>query len=78
MKSQYNIDVSKLSHERILELDKLFIDAGWMIKGTNRTIEPHNFRIYQWEHSELEPIYPDGYQPHKEPINFDGSHRPVD
>ena len=71
MKFQYNISTRKMSHEELAKTDKLFTEKGWTIIGFN-TFVPENFRVYQWEFSDLDPDFPEGFEGQTEPIVLNG------
>jgi len=80
MRTQINVRIEHLSKDELSNLDNRFVTAGWKIRGTNNTIGSHSFRIYQWEQTELEPVYPSGYESRKDTERIDLSRfpRPAD
>ncbi len=80
LQKQYNIRIEHLSPNEITELDRKFVDAGWVIAEMNRTIGSHSFRVYQWERAEVAPVYPAEFEPNTEsiPIETNRFPRPVD
>lgn len=77
MQHQYNVRVEHLSPEELAEMDQLFTNTGWVIRGFNDTIGSHSFRIYQWEQDEVDVVYPEGYGSSAEPIDLDQKVRPL-
>jgi hypothetical protein len=81
MKTQYNLRIDKMNAEELADIDRKFTDAGWIAAGINRTIGSHSFRVYQWEQVDVPPVYPVGFEQHKEPVDrieLDRFPRPVD
>jgi hypothetical protein len=79
LKEQYNVSIERLTPKEIAEIDHLFSNAGWVIRGFNDTTGSNTFRIYQWE-KDSAAVYPAGYEPepHMEPIRLDVLAYPVD
>lgn len=76
---QLNIRVDGMSSYEISKLDESFVNLGWKLVVASRKVGSHSFRAYQWEHSESEPVYPEGYEPHKgESIDLNQRHYPAD
>lgn len=72
MHRQYNLATKGMNSREISNTDKMFTDKGWKVIGTS-TVMPEHFRTYQWEHSDLDPDFPDEYKPTEsqlEPIDL--------
>ncbi|KEF40466.1 hypothetical protein M670_00492 [Schinkia azotoformans MEV2011] len=76
MQAQYNLRIEHLTIDEISAIDQKFIKAGWVVRGLNNTIGSHSFRIYQWEQTESEPVYPSEFEPHKDTERIDLSRFP--
>lgn len=81
MRTQYNVRADHLTHDEIIELDKDFTNAGWILVDSNRKLGTHTLRVYQWEQDDVEPIYPVGFQRRtesKDRIDMNKIYYPVD
>lgn len=77
MKAQVNVRIEHLSADEIEAMDQKFSNCGWVIRGVNDTPVSHSFRVYQWEQTGSEPIYPQGYEPRMEPIDLSNPGRSI-
>jgi hypothetical protein len=71
VKTQYNVRIENLTPNEIAEIDQKFTMTGWVVCGLNNTIGSHSFRIYQWEQTEFGPVYPSGFESHRDMDRID-------